>query len=248
MCSTHESLLSAFPTVCTRVRSQLQATALPVAFLVELGLSFFVGYLTPELEVVTTPRDIARHYLTTRFVPNLVSSLPYNWFFASTWTDLVRTPLLVRSPFEARAIMEMLKVLCRLIRLVRGSRHQQIRRGAADSCLADAWRAIVSAVHPFAWTAIRHFLFFLLFAHILACFNYFLSIDATLCSEADAMSWAEQINATEGFPTAVSTLCWPERWLDSMPPSTRASSAGMRLSRRSSYRCAAQYTLLQRIM
>ena len=59
-----------------------------IIFMFDVVLNFFIAYVDSDLEVITDHKRIAREYLTSWFLVDLLGGFPVDWCFPVTWEAL----------------------------------------------------------------------------------------------------------------------------------------------------------------
>ncbi len=122
--------------------------------LINMRTAFLRPHATRSLVLETRSRVIAVRYLKTTFLPDVVSSLPYQWI----------SPV-VNEAFGFSRVPRLLK-LTRLLRLIKFMRLNRVKRNV------DNFKASVGMSHA-VYRGVSFLIVFFFTVHSIACILYF---------------------------------------------------------------------------
>ena len=221
---------------------------LDLFFMSDILLNFFTAYHDAEtLLMVTNHKMIAKHYAKTWLLPDVLSSIPYDWLIVglsfsapavgdeSDDNDFVQLPQLLR-------VIKCVKLL-RLLRVTRAGRY--IQKG-----LEKAQLEVVLNSNVLRLLGVGAFM--TLFAHWNSCFQYLLStfeaditfVNGTATYTFQSNSWVERMLADGTLPRDYSgsqmwTWCFYGSWMQML-----AISEGLKEPERVSEMWGALFSLL----
>ena len=159
-------------------------------FLVDLVLNFFLSYLDDDLQVVTDHTRIARRYLSSWFLVDLLGGVPVDAFFPAYWRALSAstqrdsdaalsgTVGLLKTVKLSRLfkMLKLVKLGFRIMRMLsRRARARAVLFASASSCLERLSDYLFGWITPFAWVVMKQLALFLFFVHVFACVQFTLS-------------------------------------------------------------------------
>jgi CRP-like cAMP-binding protein len=187
----------------------LWSLILDTLFLIDTFLNFFTAIAVKKVKGVFEDeetdevldckiKNIFKSYVTTWFFPDLISSLPLDTILINI--DIADTKSLLRIP-------RVLKVF-RAVRLVK-----LLRLRRSSSYLASISHMI--EVNPGITRIIRFFIMFLVLAHYLSCFMFFVGTLESFDASGNPITWLTQnvVVGTDGNEVPMSLLPLAEQYL-----------------------------------